>query len=114
MFVFTTFILHSSKFHGNLKLAFSLKEWQSVLKLAVLYEIKASAIKKMTPLLTNSPSLQIYFAKAYDIEEWLAPGFFRLAKRARPLDWDDVKLTGIPDALENLYPTREENLMQHI
>ena len=93
------------KFQGNSKFVFvfSLEEWRSILKLAAQYEmgeIRAFAIKKMTPLLTESPSLQIYLAKVYGIKEWLAPGFFRLARRTRPLDEEDVKLVGLSDALK--------------
>ena len=82
---------------------FSVEEWRSVLKLASLYEmaeVKAFIIKKMTPLLTEFPSLQINLAKIYNIQTWLAPGLSRLACRAEPLSEDDVKLVGLTDSLK--------------
>ena len=82
---------------------FTLGEWQSVLKLASRYEmaeIKILAIEKMEPLLTYFSSLQVQLAKAYNIRKWLAPGLFRLAQRARPLDEEDVRLVGLVDSLK--------------
>ena len=49
---------------------------------------------------TALPSLQVQLAKAYDIRKWLAPGFFRLARRTRPLDEEDVRLVGLSDSLK--------------
>lgn len=95
-------LLHSSRQFGDHNLEFSVEEWQSVLKLASLYEmteVKALIIKKMTPLLTEFPSLQINLAKTYNIRTWLAPGLSRLACRAEPLNEDDVKLVGLTDSL---------------
>ena len=91
------------QFQANPGVSFKLDEWQSVLKLASLYEmaaVKALAIEKMEPLLTITPSLQVQLAKAYDIRKWLAPGFFRLAQRTRPLDEGDVRLVGLSDSLK--------------
>ncbi|KAF8669455.1 hypothetical protein AX14_006048 [Amanita brunnescens Koide BX004] len=83
--------------------SFTLEEWRSVLKLASLYEmtdVKTLAIGKMDPLLTKFPSLQVQLAKTYNIRKWLAPGLFRLAQRAKPLDEEDVKLVGLTDSLK--------------
>ncbi|KAF8632432.1 hypothetical protein AX15_001876 [Amanita polypyramis BW_CC] len=102
-FVLLLRCLYPLNFQGDLESSFSLEEWRSVLKLAALYEmdkIKAFAVKKMTPLLTGSPSLQIHLAKVYDIKEWLAPGLVRLVNHVRPLDEEDVKLIGLSDALK--------------
>ena len=83
--------------------SFTLEEWQSVLKLASLYEmtkVTTLAIEKMEPLLTTLPSLQVQLAKAYHIRKWLAPGFFRLAQRPTPLAEEDVRLVGLSDSLK--------------
>jgi hypothetical protein len=91
------------QFPANSGVSFKLDEWQSVLKLASLYEmdaVKTLAIEKMEPLLTTVPSLQVQLAKAYNIRKWLAPGFFRLAQRTRPLDEWDVRLLGLSDSLK--------------
>jgi hypothetical protein len=83
--------------------SFTLEEWHSVLKLASLYqmnEVTTLAVGKMEPLLITRPSLQVHIAKAYHIRKWLAPGFFRLAQRTRPLDEWDVKLVGLQDSLK--------------
>ena len=83
--------------------SFTLEEWQSVLKLASLYEmteVTTFAIKKTEPLLTTLPSLQVQLAKAYNIRTWLAPGLFRLTLRPRPLDEEDVSLVELPDSLK--------------
>ncbi|KAF8331248.1 hypothetical protein F5887DRAFT_998559 [Amanita rubescens] len=89
--------------YGDHNLEFSLEEWQSVLKLALRYEmaeIKTFVVKKMTPLLTDFPSLQIHLAKAYDIQSWLGPGLSRLVWRAEPLSQEDVRLVGLSDSLK--------------
>ncbi|KAF8629311.1 hypothetical protein AX15_003515 [Amanita polypyramis BW_CC] len=81
----------------------SLEDWQSVLKLATLYEmaeVKALAIEHMTPLLEKSPSLQIRLAKAHNVQEWLASGFYKLVRRKTPLDEYDIQLLGLTDALK--------------
>ncbi|KAF8632457.1 hypothetical protein AX15_001888 [Amanita polypyramis BW_CC] len=78
-------------------------QWESVLKLSTLYEmakVKAFSVEKMTPLLIESPTRQIYLSKTYDIKEWLALGVVRLANRTRPIDEEDVKIVGISDALK--------------
>jgi hypothetical protein len=83
--------------------SFTLEEWHSVLKLASLYEmteVTTFAIKKMEPLLTTHPSLQIQLANTYNIRQWLALGFFRLAQRPRPLDEEDVIFVGLQDSLK--------------
>ncbi|KAF8331241.1 hypothetical protein F5887DRAFT_1074552 [Amanita rubescens] len=82
---------------------FTLEEWQSVLKLTSLYEmtqVKKFAIKKMDPLLITLPALQIQLARTYDIQEWLAPGFLRLAHRIKPLDEEDARLVGLSDSFK--------------
>ena len=91
------------QFPVNPNMTFTLEEWQSVLKLTSLYEmtqVKKFAIEKMIPLLTTLPALQIHLAKTYDIREWLAPGFLRLAHRIKPLDEEDVRLVGLTDSLK--------------
>ena len=97
-------LFHSTRqFPANSGASFKLDEWQSVLKLASLYEmvaVKTLAIGKMGPLLAAHPSLQVQLAKAYDIRKWLAPGFFRLAQRTKPLDEGDVRLVGLSDSLK--------------
>ena len=88
---------------GDHDLKFSVEEWRSVLKLASLYEmdeVKAFVIGKMTPLLTEFPSLQIHLAKMYDIRTWLGLGLSRLASRAEPISEDDAKLIGLADSLK--------------
>ncbi|KAF8632455.1 hypothetical protein AX15_001888 [Amanita polypyramis BW_CC] len=95
--------LYPSQFQSTSNLAFSLEEWESVLKLSTLYEmakVKAFSVEKMTPLLIESPTRQIYLSKTYDIKEWLALGVVRLANRTRPIDEEDVKIVGISDALK--------------
>ena len=75
--------------------SFTLEEWQSVLKMASLYEmdkVKTFVIDKMEPLLTDFPSLQIHLAKAYKIQKWFAPALYRLAQRAEPLGEEDIRL----------------------
>ena len=82
---------------------FTLEEWQSVLKLASLYEmaeVKTLAIGKMEPLITKFPSLQVHLAKTHNIQKWLASGLFRLAQRAKPLDEEDVRLVGLSNTLK--------------
>ena len=82
---------------------FSLKEWDSVLKLALRYEmaeIKMFVVGKMTPLLTDFPSLQIHLARKYNIQSWLGPGLSRLVWRAEPLSQEDVRLVGLSDSLK--------------
>ena len=63
-------------------------------------EVKTLVIDKMEPLLINLPSLQIHFAKTYNIPKWLAPALYRLAQRATPLGEEDVGLVGLPDSLK--------------
>ncbi|KAK2462922.1 hypothetical protein APHAL10511_005120 [Amanita phalloides] len=96
--------LYPLQFQGTSDHAvFSLEEWQAVLKLSSLYEmaeVKTFAIEKMTPLLTESPSLQIHLAKTYDIRKWLVPGLLGLARRDKALDEEDVNLVGLSDALK--------------
>ncbi|KAF8345186.1 hypothetical protein F5887DRAFT_1196373 [Amanita rubescens] len=89
--------------YGDHNLEFSLEEWQSVLKLALRYEmaeIKMFVVKKMTPLLTDFPSLQIHLARTYNIQSWLGPGLSRLVWRAEPLSQEDVRLVGLSDSLK--------------
>ena len=62
-------------------------------------EVKAFVIQKMTPLLTEFPSLQINLAKTYNVRTWLAPGLSRLACRVEPVSEDDVMLVGLTDSL---------------
>ena len=71
-------------------------------------EVTTLAVGKMEPLLITRPSLQVHIAKAYDIRKWLAPGFFRLAQRTRPLDKWDVRLVGLQD----LCPAKEDRAMR--
>ena len=63
-------------------------------------QVKKFAIEKMNPLLTTLPALQIHLAKTYDIREWLAPGFLRLAHRIKPLDEEDARLVGLSDSFK--------------
>ena len=84
-------------------MTFKLEELQSVLKLASLYEmapVKKFAIEKMDSLLISLPALQIHLAKTYDIQEWLAPGYLRLAHRVKPLDEEDARLVGLSDSFK--------------
>ena len=62
-------------------------------------EVQVFVIKKMTPLLTEFPSLQINLAKTYNIRTWLVAGLSRLAWRAEPLSVDDVKLVGLTNSV---------------
>ena len=97
------FSLRSTRQYGDHNLEFSLEEWQSVLKLALRYEmdeIKTFVVNKMTPLLTGFPSLQIHLARTYDIQSWLALGWPRLALRPEPLNEEDVRLVGLSDSLK--------------
>ncbi|KAK2462924.1 hypothetical protein APHAL10511_005122 [Amanita phalloides] len=94
--------LYPLQFQGS-DYEFSLEEWQSVLRLASLYEmteVKTFAIRRMAPLLIESPCLQIHLAKTYDIGEWLLPGLLGLVRRDKVLDEEDVKLVGLSDALK--------------
>ena len=95
-------LLYSSRQFGDHNLEFSVEEWRSVLKLVSLYEmteVQVFVIKKMTPLLTEFPSLQINLAKTYNIRTWLVAGLSRLAWRAEPLSVDDVKLVGLTNSV---------------
>ncbi|KAF8331243.1 hypothetical protein F5887DRAFT_218845 [Amanita rubescens] len=95
--------LYPLQFPVNPSMNFTLKEWQSVLKLTSLYEmtqVKKFAIEKMNTLLITLPALQIHLAKTYDIREWLAPGFLRLAHRIKPLDEEDAGLVGLSDSFK--------------
>ncbi len=91
------------QFPTDSNFSFTLEEWQSVLKLASLYEmidVKTLVIEKMEPLFINLPSLQIHLAKTYNIQKWLAPALYRLIQRAKPLDEEDVRLVGLSDSLK--------------
>ncbi|KAF8341019.1 hypothetical protein F5887DRAFT_977789, partial [Amanita rubescens] len=91
------------KFPADSSFSFTLEEWQSVLKLASLYEmakVKTLAIDKMESLLINLPSLQIHLARTYNIQKWLAPALYRLAQRTKPLGEEDVRLVGLSDSLK--------------
>ena len=91
------------KFPANSSFSFTLEEWQSVMKLASLYEmakVKTLVIDKMESLLVNLPSLQIHLARTYNIQKWLAPALYRLAQRTKPLGEEDVRLVGLSDSLK--------------
>ncbi|KAF8345183.1 hypothetical protein F5887DRAFT_917467 [Amanita rubescens] len=95
--------LYPMQFPVNPNFSLTLEEWQSVLKLASLYDmvdVKTLVIEKMEPLLINLPSLQIHLAKTYNIQKWLAPALYRLTQRAKPLDEEDARLVGLSDSLK--------------
>ncbi|KAF8331245.1 hypothetical protein F5887DRAFT_1176392 [Amanita rubescens] len=95
--------LYPMQFPANSNFSLTLEEWQSVLKLASLYDmvdVKTLVIEEMEPLLINLPSLQIHLAKTYNIQKWLAPALYRLTQRAKPLDEEDARLVGLSDSLK--------------
>lgn len=63
-------------------------------------EVKAFAVERITPLLGDSPSLQVQMARVHNVKEWFLPGFHELVKRKDPLDAKDVELIGLTDALK--------------
>ncbi|KAF8627772.1 hypothetical protein AX17_006137 [Amanita inopinata Kibby_2008] len=92
----------------------TLEQWHVVLKLAALYEmidVKALAVRNMTPLLQGLPSLQTNWAKKYDVKEWIVPGLNALTMRADPLSEEDIELIGLFYAA-NLMALREESRRQ--
>ncbi|PFH47360.1 hypothetical protein AMATHDRAFT_152243, partial [Amanita thiersii Skay4041] len=80
-----------------------LQEWLAVFKLAVMWEmdvIKTKAIRELTPLLTNKPTLQVKLAVESQVEEWLVPGLNKLVQREEPIDREDVNMIGLDFALK--------------
>lgn len=62
-------------------------------------DVKAEAIRQMTPLLEKLPAMQVKLSLEHGVEEWLVPGLNQLVQREEPLNKDDVDLIGLDYAL---------------
>lgn len=62
-------------------------------------DVKAEAIRQMTPLLEKLPAMQVKLSLEHGVEEWLVPGLNQLVRREEPLNKDDVDLIGLDYAL---------------
>ncbi|KAF7289297.1 BTB domain-containing protein [Mycena indigotica] len=78
-------------------------EWTSVLSLATRWDfvsLRTLAITKLAALTSSiSPAERIAIARAYDIQEWLAPAFFTLCTRAEALTLAEGRCLGLDDSI---------------
>lgn len=95
---FTSFCSHHGKAAG-----LSAPQWESVLKLANLWDfevMRRTAINHLQCVVDEiTPQNALVMARKYDVDKWLIDAVDVMAKRAEPVGMDDVKVIGIEDAL---------------
>lgn len=80
------------------------RQWESVLKLANLWQfhaVRRNAIRQLQAVVDGiSAQDAIAMARKYDVDKWLIDGVEIMAKRSEPLCVEDVQVIGIEDALK--------------
>ncbi|TCD60244.1 hypothetical protein EIP91_010508 [Steccherinum ochraceum] len=88
--------------HGKASVL-SAPQWQSVLKLANLWDFQVTrrtAITHLQPVVAEmTPQEALVMARRHDVDKWLVDAVEVMAKRAEPMGMDDVNVIGVEDAL---------------
>ncbi|KAK2462929.1 hypothetical protein APHAL10511_005127 [Amanita phalloides] len=101
----------------SFQLDFSLEEWKEILNLATFYEmseVKAFAVKKMTPLFGSDMVVQqVQLSQVYGVTSWLELGLHELGQRAKPLTALEIDAIGSVHAAK-VMSLREEALSKTV
>ncbi|EIN06752.1 hypothetical protein PUNSTDRAFT_25128, partial [Punctularia strigosozonata HHB-11173 SS5] len=80
----------------------SCDEWVSVLKLSTMWqfaEIRARAVRELSAIAIDAVR-KVVLAKKFSVDQWLLPALNEIARRAKPIDVEDIEKLGLEYALK--------------